>query len=164
MDQCPSQNQAIIVWCDGRGFKANLEELYCGFTTTSQIASAVIVNGFPFEGDLTNSSMNIDFSTFYLISVPGFLLGIMTGRFLAGTRWQSLKRTLGAVGKLLGGAGLFLLFALTLITLSIMTVYLLNLSPTARPRNYWITVFVGGWMLVNLFFEIRDLRRRRTIR
>jgi hypothetical protein len=105
--------------------------------------------------------MNIDFATFYLISVPGFLIGLMSGRFLASRRWQTIKKSLGVVGKLLSGAGMLALVVVSLITLGIMIVYLRNLPETASPRNYWVTVAVGFWISINLFFEIRDLRKRR---
>ncbi|MCI0418290.1 MAG: hypothetical protein L0387_08805 [Acidobacteria bacterium] len=107
--------------------------------------------------------MNIDFATLYLISVPGFLVGLLTGRFLAGSRWQSIKKSLGVVGKLLSAAGLLALVGASLITLGIMIVYLRHLPETASRTNFWVTLAVGLWMLINLFFEIRDLGKRRNV-
>jgi hypothetical protein len=104
--------------------------------------------------------MNIDFATFYLISIPGFLLGLMTGRFLAGRRWQSIKLTLGLTGRFLSGVGMLAFFAAALVTLGVIAVYLVNLPATDSPKNFRITLLVGIWMLINLFFEIRDLRDR----
>jgi hypothetical protein len=105
--------------------------------------------------------MNIDFATFYLISVPGFLIGLMCGRFLASRRWQAIKRSLGVVGRLLSAAGMLALVIVSLIVLGIIAVYLRNLPETASRTNYWVSVGVGFWILVNLFFEIRDLGKRR---
>jgi hypothetical protein len=107
--------------------------------------------------------MNIDFSTFYLISVPGFLTGLMCGRFLAGRRWRGIKKSLGTVGKLLSAAGMLALVLVSLIVLGIMAVYLRNLPETASRTNYWVTVAVGFWIVICLFFEIRDLRKRRDV-
>ncbi len=104
--------------------------------------------------------MNIDFATLYLISLPGFLIGLMTGRFLAGSRWRSLKKSLGAAGRIISGLGLLALLGVSLVTLGIMVVYLLNLPDAASRTNFWITVLVGGWLLTNLFFEFRDLAGR----
>lgn len=106
--------------------------------------------------------MNIDFSTFYLISVPGFLVGLMCGRFLMSRRWQSLKKSLGVIGKLLSAFGMLALLFVSLIVLGIMVVYLRNLPETASRTNYWVTVAVGFWLLISLFFEIRDLGKRKT--
>jgi hypothetical protein len=106
--------------------------------------------------------MNIDFSTFYLISIPGFLVGLMTGRFFAGRHWLSLRHSLGLAGNILSGVGGVAYFVATLITLGIIVVYLVNLPSTVASSNFWITLFVCIWMLINLFFEIRDLFSRRT--
>jgi hypothetical protein len=105
--------------------------------------------------------MNIDFGTFYLISVPGFLVGLMCGRFLASRRWQTIKKSLGVVGKLLSVVGMLALVIVSLIVLGIMVVYLRNLPETASRTNYWVTIAVGFWILINLFFEVRDLGKRR---
>jgi hypothetical protein len=105
--------------------------------------------------------MNIDFATFYLISVPGFLIGLMCGRFLASRRWQTIKKSLGVVGKLLSVVGMSALVIVSLVVLGIMVVYLRNLPDTASRTNYWVTIAVGFWILINLFFEVRDLGKRR---
>jgi hypothetical protein len=105
--------------------------------------------------------MNIDFATFYLISVPGFLIGLMCGRFLASRRWQAIKKSLGLVGRLLSAAGMLALVIASLIVLGIIVVYLRNLPETASRTNYWISMAVGFWIVINLFFEIRDLGKRR---
>ena len=105
--------------------------------------------------------MNIDFATFYLISVPGFLIGLMCGRFLAGRRWQAIKKSLGVVGRLLSVAGMLALVIASLIVLGIIVVYLRNLPETASRTNYWVSIAVGFWIMINLFFEIRDLSKRR---
>ena len=105
--------------------------------------------------------MNIDFATFYLISVPGFLIGLMCGRFLASRRWQTIKKSLGVVGKLLSAVGMLGLVIVSLVVLGIMVVYLRNLPDTASRTNYWVTIAVGFWILINLFFEVRDLGKRR---
>lgn len=106
--------------------------------------------------------MNIDFSTFYLISVPGFLVGLMCGRFLMSRRWQSLKKSLGVIGKLLSAFGMLALVLISLIVLAIIIVYLRNLPETASRANYWVTVAVGFWLLISLFFEIRDLGKSKN--
>ena len=105
--------------------------------------------------------MNIDFATFYLISVPGFLIGLMCGRFLASRRWQAIKKLLGVVGRLLSAVGMLALIIVSLIVLGIIVVYLRNLPDTASRTNYWVSIAVGFWILINLFFEIRDLGKRR---
>jgi hypothetical protein len=105
--------------------------------------------------------MNIDFATFYLISVPGFLIGLMCGRFPASRRWQAIKKSLGLVGRLLSAAGMLALVIASLIVLGIIVVYLRNLPETAGRTNYWISMAVGFWIVINLFFEIRDLSKRR---
>ena len=105
--------------------------------------------------------MNIDFATFYLISVPGFLIGLMCGRFLASRRWQAIKQSLGVVGRLLSAAGMLALVIASLIVLGIIVVYLRNLPETASRTNYWVSMAVGFWIVINLFFAIRDLGKRR---
>lgn len=105
--------------------------------------------------------MNIDFATFYLISVPGFLIGLMCGRFLASRRWQTIKKSLGGVGRLLSVVGMLALVIVSLIVLGIIVVYLRNLPETASRTNYWVSIAVGFWILINLFFEVRDFGKRR---
>jgi hypothetical protein len=108
--------------------------------------------------------MNIDFATFYLVSVPGFLLGLMTGRFLAGDRWQSIKLALGPAGRLLSAVGMLAAFSASLVTLGVMAVYLVNLPAADSSTKFWVTLLVGLWMLIGLFLEIRDLRTRQKSR
>jgi len=108
--------------------------------------------------------MNIDFATFYLISVPGFLVGLMSGRFLTSRRWRQIKKSLGIFGNLLSAAGMLSLALVLFIVLGIMVVYLRNLPETASRANYWVTILVGFWIIVSLIFEIRDLGKHRDVR
>ena len=108
--------------------------------------------------------MNIDFATFYLISVPGFLVGLTVGRFLASRRWQTIKKSLGVVGRFISAAGILAVMFASIVVLGIMVVYLRNLPETASPRNYWVTVAVGFWIFINLLFELRDLVKRPGLR
>jgi hypothetical protein len=96
--------------------------------------------------------------------VPGVLVGVMTGRFLNGKRWRSAKESLGVVGRLSSAIGMLALFSVSLITLVIIVVYLLNLPATSPSINFWLTLLAGLWILINLYFEIRDLLHRRTVR
>lgn len=105
--------------------------------------------------------MNIDFATFYLISIPGFLVGLICGRFLAGKRWKAFKNSLGTAGRLLSVVGMSAFVLVSLIVLGIMAIYLRNLPETASRTNYWVTIAVGLWILINLFFEVRDVAKRR---
>ena len=57
--------------------------------------------------------------------------------------------------------GMLALVIVSLVVLGIMVVYLRNLPETASRTNYWVTVAVGFWIMINLFFEIRDLGKRR---
>lgn len=101
--------------------------------------------------------MNIEFGTLCMISVPGFLIGIMTGRFTKGRRWQRIKKSLKVGGNIISGLFLLVYFFLALVILGIMAVYLLNLPDTVNPLNFWIVLILGVWMLVSLCFELRDL-------
>jgi hypothetical protein len=105
--------------------------------------------------------MNIDFATFYLISIPGFLVGLTCGRFLASRRWHTIKSSLGVVGRLLNVVGMLAFAIVSLVVLGIMIIYLRNLPETASRTNYWVTVAVGFWILISLFFEIRGIGKRR---
>jgi hypothetical protein len=105
--------------------------------------------------------MKIDFGTFYLISIPGFLVGLMCGRFLRSQRWQSIKASLGVFGRLMSAVGLAAYALTSLVVLGIMVIYLRNLPDTASRASYWVTTAVGLWMLISLFFEIRDLSKRK---
>lgn len=107
--------------------------------------------------------MNIDFATFYLISVPGFLVGLSFGRFLTSRRWQAIKKSLGVMGRLLSAAGMVAFAFASFVVLGIMLVYLRNLPETASRTNYWVTLVVGFWILISLIFEIRNLRQRRDV-
>jgi hypothetical protein len=104
--------------------------------------------------------MNIDFSTFCLISIPGFLVGLITGRFLSSHGWHSIKKALGPGGRLLSGIGIAAFGIATLMTLGIVVVYLFNFSATANPTNYWVVALVGLGMFIGLLFEIWNLFRR----
>ena len=44
----------------------------------------------------------MNFETYYLISIPGFVVGIMTARFFSGRYWPSVRTRLGGAAKLLG--------------------------------------------------------------
>jgi hypothetical protein len=105
--------------------------------------------------------MNIDFATLCLISVPGFLVGIMTGRFVASPRWQSTKRLLGIVGRLFSSIVFIAYLGVTLIILGIIFIYIINIPETAQPANFWIILFIGCWMVFNLILEILDTSKRR---
>ncbi|MEW5977945.1 MAG: hypothetical protein AB1898_19300 [Acidobacteriota bacterium] len=104
---------------------------------------------------------NLDFSTLYLISVPGFIVGVVTGRFLSSGRWKALKAALGVVGKLISALSYLVFLAASLIVLGIMVVYLWNLPDNAPAANFWVTLMVGVWMLVNLIVEIREFSTSR---
>jgi hypothetical protein len=105
--------------------------------------------------------MNIDFATLCLISVPGFLIGVMTGRFVASQRWQSTKRGLGLVGSLFGSIVFIAYLGFTLITLGIIVIYSMNIPETAQPANFWITLSIGCWMVLNLILEVSDAYKQR---
>ena len=105
--------------------------------------------------------MNIDFSTLCLISVPGFLIGLMTGRFISRSWFVKLRNKLGAFGRLLGGLVFAGYVGATLTTLSIMVVYLVNLPETAKASNFWTTSLFAFWMIVNLIFDFRDVSNAR---
>jgi hypothetical protein len=105
--------------------------------------------------------MNIDFSTLCLISIPGFLLGLMTGRFISRSWFVKLRNSLGAFGRLLSGLVFVGYVGVTLIILSIMVVYLLNLPETAKASSFWTTLLFAFWMVVNLVFDFLDLTDRR---
>jgi hypothetical protein len=46
------------------------------------------------------------------------------------------------------------------ITLGIMAIYLLNLPETASRTNFWVTLLVAVWVILNLGFEFKDLSKR----
>ena len=111
--------------------------------------------------------LNLDYFNLIIVSVPGFILGLMTARFLGSPRWQAIKTKLGLFGKLLSGLSIFAFFVVTLIVLGVMGVYALNFPETARPAYLWYTILFGLWMLINLIIEFVDLgnkRRKSTVR
>src|SRR5688500_1019206 len=105
--------------------------------------------------------MNLDFSTLCLLSVPGFLLGLMTGRLLSRARWHSLKKNLGFAGKFLGTLALVAYLVVSAVILGIMIIYMVNLPATAKPSNFWYTLFFTFWIVLNLTLEFRDVIRHR---
>jgi hypothetical protein len=104
--------------------------------------------------------MNIDFSTLCLISVPGFLIGLMVGRFVFGRSFREFKKSLGAPGQLLGGAVFSVYLAATAVTLGIMVIYLVNFPETAKPANFWVIVFLALWIVLNFVYDFRKIFRR----
>jgi hypothetical protein len=106
--------------------------------------------------------LNLDFNTLIIISVPGFLLGLMTGRFLASARWQAIKSKLGGLGKLLSGLALLVLFGAALIVLGVMVIYLWNFPETSKPAYFWYTILFGVWMLISVILELMNLFKKRT--
>ncbi|MDE2756094.1 MAG: hypothetical protein OXU26_09740 [Acidobacteriota bacterium] len=105
----------------------------------------------------------LNFETFYLISIPGFVVGIMTGRFFAGDHWRSMRGRMGSAAKLLGGlVFLVYLFSIPLI-LAILLIYLVHL-PEAEPAKIAVTLLAGLWMAANFVLEIANLVNRRSSR
>lgn len=108
--------------------------------------------------------MHLDFSTFCLISVPGFLIGIMVGKFIAGSRGNWLKQKLGVIWTYVSFMALIGYSLLILITLSVMLVYLANSNEIPRPANYWITILAGIWMTYNIIYELKGFFIRNRTR
>ena len=106
--------------------------------------------------------MHLDFSTFCLMSVPGFLVGVMAGKFVAGNRGNFLRQRLGFTWKIIGGIAQAGYFLLTLITLGIMLIYLVNSNDTQRTASFWITILAGLWMIYNLISELIGILPWRT--
>src|SRR5262245_3853024 len=104
--------------------------------------------------------MNLDFQTLCLISVPGFILGLMAGRFVFCTRFREFKKSLGVLGRLLGGVFFSAYFVAATITLGVMIIYLSNLPETSKPANFWVTLLFALWMILNLVFDCRRVFRR----
>ena len=103
----------------------------------------------------------LNFETYYLISIPGFVVGIMTGRFFAGRHWQTIRGRMGSTAKLLGGlAFLGYLVSIPLI-LAIMLIYLIHL-PDAQPTRIVVTLLAGLWIVANFVLEIANLVNRRS--
>ncbi len=98
--------------------------------------------------------MHLDFSTFCLISVPGFLVGIMAGKLIAGNIGKLLRQKLGFIWKIISIVAYGGYFLLTVITLGIMVVYLVNSKQSPRPASYWVTILAGLWMVGNLIYEL----------
>ena len=103
--------------------------------------------------------MHLDFSTFCLISVPGFLVGIMVGKLIAGNIGKLLRQRLGFICKMISIVAYGVYFLLTVITLGIMVVYLVNSKQSPRPASYWVTIFAGLWMAYNLVYELTRIHR-----
>ena len=103
----------------------------------------------------------LNFETYYLISIPGFVAGIMTGRFFAGRHWQTIRGRMGGAAKLLGGLFFLGYLASIPLILAIMLIYLVHL-PEAQPATIAVTLLAGLWMGVNLVLEIANLVNRRS--
>lgn len=102
----------------------------------------------------------LDFETYYLISIPGFVAGIMTGRFFAGRHWQTLRR-LGGAARLLGRLFFLGYLASIPLILAIMLIYLVHL-PEAQPTRIVVTLLAGLWMAANFVLEVVNLVKRRS--
>ena len=103
----------------------------------------------------------LNFETYYLISIPGFVVGIMTGRFFAGRHWQYMSSRMGSAAKLIGGL-VFLGYLVSIpLILAIMLIYLINL-PDAQPAKIAVTLLAGLWMVANFVLEIANLVNRRS--
>ncbi|PYV42350.1 MAG: hypothetical protein DMG06_14330 [Acidobacteria bacterium] len=101
--------------------------------------------------------MKIDFETLCLVSVPAFLIGLMTGRLIASSRWQSIKKSLGILGRLLSAAAFIAYLGASVITLSVMIIYIANFPETAKPTNFWLTLLFALWIFLNLVHDLRSL-------
>lgn len=102
----------------------------------------------------------LDFETYYLISIPGFVVGIMTGRFFAGRHWQNMSGRMGSAAKLIGGL-VFLGYLVSIpLILAIMLIYLVHL-PDPQPAKIAVTLLAGLWMAANFVLEILNLVNRR---
>ena len=103
----------------------------------------------------------LNFETYYLISIPGFVIGIMTGRFFAGRHWRNLSARLGRASRLIGGL-VFLGYLVSIpLILAIMLIYLVHL-PEAQPAKIAVTLLAGLWMAANFVLEIANLVNRRS--
>ena len=102
----------------------------------------------------------LNFETYYLISIPGFVVGIMTGRFFAGRHWGKIRGRMGNAAKMIGGL-VFLGYLVSIPPiLAIMLIYLINL-PDAQPAKIAVTLLAGLWMAANFVLEIANLVNRR---
>jgi hypothetical protein len=105
----------------------------------------------------------LNFETFYLISIPGFVAGVMTGRFFAGRHWRNMRDRMGSAAKLIGGL-VFLVYLVSIpLILAIMLIYLIHL-PEAEPAKIAVTLLAGLWMAANFILEIANLVNRRSPR
>ena len=105
--------------------------------------------------------LSLDYNNLIVISVPGFIIGLMTGRFLASARWQAIQSRLGRWGEWLSSLAFLALLGVTLVVLAVMVVYLKNFPDTSKPAYFWYTLLFGFWMILNLIFESIDLPRKR---
>ena len=102
----------------------------------------------------------LDFETYYLISIPGFVAGIMTGRFFAGRHWQNVRGRVGGAARLLGGLFFLGYLASIPLILAIMLIYLIHL-PEAQPTRIVVTLLAALWMAANFVLEVVNLVNRR---
>jgi hypothetical protein len=79
----------------------------------------------------------------------------MVGRFVSSMRFREFKKSLGGLGRLLGGAFFSAYLVGVAITLGIMIIYLANFPETAKPTNFWVTMLLGLWIVLNLVFDFR---------
>jgi len=105
--------------------------------------------------------VNVDFATFCMISIPGFLIGLMTGRFVAAPGFTRFKQSLGVFGRLLGVLVFVAYLVTATITVGIMVIYLADVPETAKPASFWMTVFLALWIILNVLLDFRDIFRRR---
>jgi hypothetical protein len=108
--------------------------------------------------------VHLDFSTFCLISVPGFLVGIMVGKLIAGSRGKLLRQRFGFMWRIISILAYGGYFLLTVITLGIMVVYLVNSKESPLPVNFWVTILAGVWMTYNIIYEFIEIFIRRRMR
>ena len=104
-----------------------------------------------------------NFETYYLISIPGFVVGVMTGRFLSSHYWQKIKPRLGSPGRFVSGLFFLGYFVSIPLILGIMLIYVMHL-PESRSTNLWVTVLVALWVLANFILEIATMIRHRPLR
>ena len=103
----------------------------------------------------------LNFETYYLISIPGFVVGIMTGRFFAGRHWQSIRNRMGSTARLIGGL-FFLGYLVSIpVILAIMLIYLIHL-PASQPARIAVTLLAGLWIVANFVLEVANLVNRRS--
>ena len=103
----------------------------------------------------------LNFETYYLISIPGFVVGIMTGRFFAGRHWQNMRGRMGSTAKLFGRL-VFLGYLVSIpLILAIMLTYLIHL-PEVQPTRIVVTLLVALWMAANFVLEVVNLVKCRS--